>query len=259
MNAKPLKPRRQHATCGRACALEIWLYIARFIVLYIIGAKIRIFLGLCKSWSSIFFLCCDKPRSTAANKLSQQWVVRHIMPRHFITPCHTYHATPTPCDTVTLWHCDNVILGVVLSVLITLITRNNTTPTPCDNVISWFCDLGVRVGRLTNNVMLSEVEASPRHGWFYVILSVTKDLLACYTLSTRVVACRLWGDSSLRSEWQRIAFRMTECGIIMLLAEWQSMAHIARHARVYLYSFVSMCQWPYRWLLPHQYQCKVLH
>ena len=32
--------------------------------------------------------------------------------------------------------------------------------------------------------MLSEVEASPRHGRLYVILSVTKDLLAGYTLST---------------------------------------------------------------------------
>ena len=33
----------------------------------------------------------------------------------------------------------------------------------------------MRVGRLTNNVMLSEVEASPRN----VILSVTKDLKTC--------------------------------------------------------------------------------
>ena len=40
------------------------------------------------------------------------------------------------------------------------------------------------VGRLTNNVMLSEVEASPRHGRLYVILSETKDLLAGHTLST---------------------------------------------------------------------------
>lgn len=31
------------------------MYIARFIVLYIIGAKIRIFLGLCKSGREIFY------------------------------------------------------------------------------------------------------------------------------------------------------------------------------------------------------------
>ena len=51
----------------------------------------------------------------------------------------------------------------------------------------------------------------------YVILSVTKDLLAGYALSTRVVAGRLRGDSSLRSEWQRIAFRMTLYSVIARL------------------------------------------
>ena len=48
------------------------------------------------------------------------------------------------------------------------------------------------VGRLTNNVMLSEAEASPRLGWFYVILSVTKDLLAGYTLSTVIAMLILY-------------------------------------------------------------------
>ena len=39
--------------------------------------------------------------------------------------------------------------------------------------------LGISRGNLTQYVMLSEVEASPRHTLYYVILSVTKDLKAC--------------------------------------------------------------------------------
>ena len=40
--------------------------------------------------------------------------------------------------------------------------------------------------------MLSEVEASPRHGRLYVILSETKDLLADYTLSTVIARLILY-------------------------------------------------------------------
>ena len=131
-------------------------------MLYIIGAKVRIFFGLCKRGREIFygefrdvkeFREVREFKDVRASSLTSLIsLLRPVPPRN---TCHTLsHLSRYPhplwhCDTVTLWHCDIVILGVVLSVLITLITRNNTTPTPCDNVISWFCDLGVRVGSLT--------------------------------------------------------------------------------------------------------------